>query len=68
MLMVAVGTGVGGAVILDGGLRTGAHHVAGEMGHVPTPGADGHALPVRSPRASGGHRRRAGHRAPLRWR
>lgn len=39
MLMVAVGTGVGGAVVLDGGLRTGAHHVAGEMGHVPTPGA-----------------------------
>lgn len=41
MLMVAVGTGVGGAVLLDGGLRTGAHHVAGEMGHVPTPGAEG---------------------------
>lgn len=40
MLMVAVGTGVGGAVIVDGALRTGAHHVAGEMGHVPTPGAD----------------------------
>ena len=40
MLMVAVGTGVGGAVVLDGRLWTGAHHVAGEMGHIPTPGAE----------------------------
>ncbi|AQP45503.1 ROK family protein [Tessaracoccus flavus] len=41
VLMVAVGTGVGGAVVLDGRLWTGAHHVAGEIGHVPTPGAEG---------------------------
>lgn len=41
MLMVAVGTGVGGGVILPGGLWTGAHRLAGEIGHVPTPGADG---------------------------
>lgn len=40
MLMVAVGTGVGGSVVLDGALWTGARHVAGEIGHVPTPGAD----------------------------
>ncbi|MDO5676140.1 MAG: ROK family protein [Propionibacteriaceae bacterium] len=40
LLMVAVGTGVGGALVLDGKLRTGAHSVAGEMGHVPTPGAE----------------------------
>ncbi len=40
MLMVAVGTGVGGGVILPGGLWTGAHRLAGEIGHVPTPGAD----------------------------
>ncbi|MDF1487821.1 ROK family protein [Tessaracoccus caeni] len=41
MLMVAVGTGVGGGVILPGGLWTGAHRLAGEIGHIPTPGADG---------------------------
>lgn len=41
LLMVAVGTGVGGAVVLDGRLWTGAHHVAGEIGHMPTPGAEG---------------------------
>ncbi|MPV37487.1 ROK family protein [Georgenia subflava] len=41
VLMVAVGTGVGGAVVLDGRPLRGAHHVAGEIGHVPTPGAEG---------------------------
>lgn len=45
MLMVAVGTGVGGAVVMDGRLWTGAHHVAGEMGHIPTPGAEGLRCP-----------------------
>lgn len=40
-LMVAAGTGIGGALVVDGRLRTGAHHVGGEMGHVPAPGADG---------------------------
>lgn len=40
LLMVAVGTGVGGALVLDGQLRTGARSVAGEIGHIPTPGAD----------------------------
>lgn len=45
MVMVAVGTGVGGAVVLDGRLWTGAHHVAGEMGHIPTPGAEGLRCP-----------------------
>ncbi|CAN5709836.1 ROK family protein [soil metagenome] len=44
-LMVAVGTGLGGAIILDGRLWTGAHHLAGEMGHIPTPGADGLMCP-----------------------
>ncbi|WP_040283530.1 ROK family protein [Tessaracoccus massiliensis] len=39
LFMVAVGTGVGGALVLGGKLRTGAHHVAGEMGHMPVPGA-----------------------------
>lgn len=51
MLMVAVGTGVGGAVVLDGRLWTGAHHVAGEMGHIPTPGAEG----LRCPCGAEGH-------------
>ncbi|MGM7424795.1 ROK family protein [Cellulosimicrobium sp. CpK407] len=39
-LLVAVGTGVGGAVVLDGRPLRGAHHVAGELGHVPVPGAE----------------------------
>lgn len=41
VLMVAVGTGVGGAVVLDGRLWTGGHHVAGEIAHVPAVGAEG---------------------------
>ena len=41
VLMVAVGTGVGGALVLDGRTRRGAHHVAGEIAHVPVPGAQG---------------------------
>lgn len=49
MLMVAVGTGVGGAVILGDRLWTGAHHVAGEMGHQPTPGAEGMRCPCGRP-------------------
>lgn len=38
-LIVAVGTGVGAGLILDGRPVRGAHHVAGEIAHVPTPGA-----------------------------
>lgn len=45
MLMVAVGTGVGGGVVLPDGLWTGAHRLAGEIGHVPTPGAEGRRCP-----------------------
>ena len=41
VLMVAVGTGVGGALVIEGRTRRGAHHVAGEIGHVPVPGAQG---------------------------
>jgi glucokinase len=40
MFMVTVGTGVGGAVIVHGQPVHGAHHVAGEMGHVPARGAE----------------------------
>ncbi|QJW35059.1 ROK family protein [Cellulosimicrobium protaetiae] len=39
-LLVAVGTGVGAAVVLDGRPLRGAHHVAGELGHMPVPGAE----------------------------
>lgn len=41
LMMVAVGTGVGGALVLDGRLRTGAHHLSGEIAHVPAVGAEG---------------------------
>lgn len=50
-LMVAVGTGVGGALVFDGAVLHGAHFLAGEIGHMPstmaagercTCGKDGH--------------------------
>lgn len=44
-LLVAVGTGVGAAVVLDGRTWRGAHHLAGEIGHMPVPGADGLPCP-----------------------
>ena len=34
-LVVAVGTGVGGALVIGGKVHHGAHHLAGEMGHMP---------------------------------
>ena len=34
-LFVTLGTGVGGALVLDGKLRNGAHASAGEIGHIP---------------------------------
>lgn len=34
-LVVAVGTGVGGSLVLDGRPWRGAHSVAGEIGHIP---------------------------------
>lgn len=39
-LVVGVGTGIGAGVVVGGELLRGAHHVAGEMGHVPIGGAD----------------------------
>jgi glucokinase len=51
MLMVAAGTGVGGAVVVNGQLWQGAHHVAGEIGHIPAPGANG----MRCPCGKDGH-------------
>lgn len=41
MLLVAVGTGLGGAYVVDGRVLTGAHHLAGHLGHLPSPEADG---------------------------
>jgi len=38
-LVVAVGTGVGAGIIIDGRVLRGARHVAGEIAHMPTPGA-----------------------------
>lgn len=35
LLTVFVGTGVGGGLVLDGRVRTGAHGMAGEIGHLP---------------------------------
>jgi glucokinase len=35
VVMFSVGTGVGGALILDGHLYVGRHGFAGEMGHIP---------------------------------
>ncbi len=35
IVVITVGTGLGGGVILDGQLRRGAHGFAGEPGHVP---------------------------------
>ncbi|SPT53840.1 Fructokinase [Actinomyces bovis] len=35
-LVVAVGTGVGGAIVLGGRVYHGAHCLAGEMGHMPS--------------------------------
>ncbi|WP_404291275.1 ROK family protein [Glutamicibacter arilaitensis] len=41
VLLFAVGTGIGGAHLLNGQLHSGAHHVAGHMGHVDSPLAAG---------------------------
>src|SRR5690606_30724354 len=41
VLLVAVGTGVGASVVLDGRVRYGAHAVAGHAGHVPSGAAAG---------------------------
>src|SRR6266511_2537042 len=38
VLAVTVGTGVGGALVIHGRLWRGAHHNAGEIGHLPVPG------------------------------
>lgn len=39
-LYASVGTGIGGALVLGGSLHRGAHHTAGEFGHLAVPDAD----------------------------
>ncbi|MFJ7196538.1 MULTISPECIES: ROK family protein [unclassified Streptomyces] len=41
LLFVAVGTGVGGAIAVDGRMLHGAAGLAGHLGHLPSPGATG---------------------------
>ncbi len=39
-LVIAVGTGIGAGIVIDGTPVTGAHHVGGEIAHMPVPGAE----------------------------
>ncbi|GGL86765.1 ROK family protein [Glutamicibacter protophormiae] len=41
VLLLAVGTGIGGSHLIDGQAHTGAHRVAGHMGHIDSPLAAG---------------------------
>ena len=43
---VILGTGVGGGIVIDGQVLTGANAIAGEWGHNPLPGADDLPLPA----------------------
>lgn len=45
VLLVAVGTGVGASLVLDGRVRHGAHSVAGHAGHLPAAAAAGRLCP-----------------------
>jgi len=43
---VILGTGVGGGIVVDGKVLTGANAIAGEWGHNPLPLPGGHDLPL----------------------
>ena len=43
---VILGTGVGGGIVVDGRVLTGANAIAGEWGHNPLPGAGDDGLPL----------------------
>lgn len=70
VLLVAVGTGVGGSLVLGGRVHHGAHAVAGHVGHTPVPeaagvpcacGGSGHAEALGSgPAMLADYRRRSG--------
>ena len=44
---VILGTGVGGGIVVDGRLLTGANAIAGEWGHIPLPAPDASDTPAR---------------------
>jgi glucokinase len=39
--MITLGTGIGGGLVIDGRVRTGAHGFAAEIGHIPVVSGDG---------------------------
>lgn len=41
-VVLALGTGIGGAVLLNGGVVAGARHAGGDFGHIPSSFAAGH--------------------------
>jgi len=43
---VILGTGVGGGIVLDGQVLTGANGIAGEWGHIPLPAPQAEDLPL----------------------
>jgi glucokinase len=45
VLVAAVGTGIGGAVVINGVVQAGAHGVAGHFGHLPVAEAEGMLCP-----------------------
>ncbi|AXK44412.1 ROK family protein [Brachybacterium saurashtrense] len=45
LLLVAVGTGIGGALVVDGQILAGARGAAGHVGHLPVPEAEGVPCP-----------------------
>ncbi|QMU71225.1 ROK family protein [Streptacidiphilus sp. P02-A3a] len=45
VLLVAVGTGIGGSQVVDGRVHHGAHSAAGHVGHMPLPEAEGRRCP-----------------------
>lgn len=45
MLLIAVGTGIGGCHVVEGRTVLGAHGAAGHVGHVPVPEAEGVPCP-----------------------
>ena len=59
LLLVTVGTGVGGGLVLDGELYRGAFGVGAEIGHMRVV-PDGHPLRLRQPRLLRAVRQRVG--------
>ena len=45
LLLVAVGTGIGGCHVVEGRVVSGSHGAAGHVGHIPVPEADGIPCP-----------------------